>query len=474
MKPVVTATEMKAADEEALAEVGLDTLVARAGNAVAGTALRMLGGAYGRRVVVVAGKGNNGADGRVAAELLHRRGAHVEIVEAKSRPEDVGLCELVIDAAFGTGFRGVYEAPDVPPGALVLAVDIPSGVAADTGQACNGAVVADATVTFAALKPGLLLDDGPAHAGEVTVADIGIAVGTPRTHLVEDADVATWLPRRRREEHKWDAAVYVAAGSPGMLGAAMLCSRAAMRAGAGMVRLGVPGADPASFPASEAVGRVLPAEQWALPVLDDLSRCRSLVLGPGLGTSQAAVAAVRRLVVEVPVPMVIDADALNALGTVEEAATLFARRRHPAVLTPHDGEYARLVGARPGHDRVGAALELAERTRMQVLLKGSTTVVASPSGAVLLAASGSSRLATAGTGDVLSGVIGAFLARGVDPARAAALAAHVHGRAAGRGTSEGLVAGDLPDLIAGELSVHGHPNSAVPSGSPLDGIGDHR
>lgn len=453
MRPVVTAAEMKEADEKAAAEVGLDTLVARAGNAVAGSALRMLGGGYGRRVVVVAGKGNNGADGRVAAELLQRRGAKVEVIEAMSRPESVPACDLVIDAAFGTGFRGVYEAPECPPDAQVLAVDIPSGVSADTGQASAGAVVAGATITFVALKPGHLLDDGPAHCGEVKVADIGIPVGSPRIHLVEDGDETAWLPRRRRDEHKWDAAVYVAAGSPGMLGAAMLCSRAAMRAGAGMVRLGVPGADPASFPASEAVGRALPAEQWALPVLDDLSRCRSLVLGPGLGTGQAAVAAVRRLVAEVPVPMVIDADALNALGTVEEAAALFARRRHPAVLTPHDGEYARLVGARPGHDRIGAAIELAERTRMHVLLKGSTTVVASPSGSVLLAASGSSRLATAGTGDVLAGVIGAFLARGVDPLRAAALGAHVHGRAAGRGASEGLVAGDLPDLIAGELSA---------------------
>lgn len=457
---------MAAADAAAQDEVGLDTLVLRAGNEVAGCALRMLGGAYGRRVVVVAGKGNNGADGRVAAEVLTRRGAKVEVIDAMTRPEQVGPCDLVVDAAFGTGFRGVYEAPDVPPGAQVLAVDIPSGISADTGQASAGAVVADHTITFAALKPGLLLGDGPEHAGSIEVVDIGIDVGKPRAHLVEDADERHWLPRHRRAENKWDAAVYVAAGSPGMLGAAMLSARGAMRAGAGMVRLGVPGAAPSELPASEAVGRILPAEQWAVAVLDDLSRCRSLVLGPGLGTSPAVVAAVRRLVVEVPVPMVIDADGLNALGSIDEAAPLFARRRHAAVLTPHDGEYARLVGARPGHDRIGAAIELAERTRAYVLLKGSTTVIASPSGDVLLAASGSSRLATAGTGDVLSGVIGAFLARGMDPARAAALAAHVHGRAAGRGGSEGLVAGDLPDLISHELSLNATPPSDHPPRRP--------
>jgi ADP-dependent NAD(P)H-hydrate dehydratase / NAD(P)H-hydrate epimerase len=463
VRPVLTAAEMKAADAAAQAEVGIDALVWRAGNAVAGCSLRLLGGAYGRRIVVVAGKGNNGADGRVAAELLRRRGAKVHVIEARSRPKSVPDCDLVLDAAFGTGFRGVYEAPDPTPRAIVLAVDIPSGISADIGQASDGAVVAHHTITFAALKPGLLLDDGPAHAGCIEVADIGIDVGTPRTHLVEDADEAGWLPRRRREDHKWDAAVYVAAGSPGMLGAAMLAARSAMRAGAGMVRLGVPGADPSDLPASEAVARILPADQWALPVLDDLSRCRALVLGPGLGTSPAATAAVRRLVVDVPVPMVLDADGLNALGTVDEAAPLFARRRHPVVLTPHDGEFACLVGARPGHDRVGAALELAERLRAHVLLKGSTTVIAAPSGEVLLAASGSSRLATAGTGDVLSGVIGAFLARGMEPARAAALAAHVHGRAAGRGSSVGLVAGDLPDLISHELSLNAAPSDHAPS-----------
>lgn len=453
MRPVVTAAEMRAADEVAAREVGHDQLVARAGWLVARRALQFLAGAYGKRVVVVAGKGSNGADGRVAGALLERRGARSIVLEAAKAPDRLPPCDLVIDAAYGTGFRGEYDAPEPPAGTPVLAVDIPSGVGADTGAACAGAVRADATVTFAALKPGLLLGDGPGLAGDVSVGDIGIGVGEPAAHLVEDDDVAAWLPARRRDDHKWRSAVYVAAGSPGMVGAARMCSTAAMRAGAGMVRLGIPGTDPTDLPDSEAVARTLPATGWAEPVLDDLGRCRALVVGPGLGSSPTTVAAIRRLLADAALPAVVDADALNALGTVEEAAGVLARRRAPTILTPHDGEYARLVGARPGHDRIDAAIELAERVRCVVLLKGSTTVVAAPNGKVLLAAAGSSRLATAGTGDVLAGMVGAFVARGAEPFRAAALAAHVHGRAAGRGLAEGLVAGDLPGLVAEELSA---------------------
>jgi ADP-dependent NAD(P)H-hydrate dehydratase / NAD(P)H-hydrate epimerase len=452
LKPVLTVGEMRAADARALESTSQQTLVARAGTAVAREALAMLGGAYGRRVIVVAGKGNNGADGRVAAGVLTRRGARVVVYPPAGAPRALPACDLVIDAALGTGFHGEYIAPVPAASTRVLAVDIPSGVDGDTGEACAGAARADATVTFVALKPGLLLGDGPDRAGPTRVSDIGIDAGTAHIHLVEDGDVARFLPARRRQGHKWDAAVYIAAGSPGMLGAPTFSVRGALRSGAGMVRLGVPGLGAGELPVSEAVGSVLPAEDWAVPVLDDLSRCKALVVGPGLGTGAVTTAAVRRLVTDVAVPMVIDADGLTALGTVDEASPLFARRRAPTVLTPHDGEFARLLGALPGHDRIASALELARLMRAVVLLKGPTTVVAAPSGQVLLSASGSSALSTAGTGDVLSGIIGAFCARGVEPFLAAGLAAHVHGRASGRGALEGLVAGDLPGLVSAELS----------------------
>ena len=443
MIPVITPEEMKAVDDASPEPT--EVLVERAGEAVARAARRTLGGGYGRRVVVVAGKGNNGADGRAAAERLRRSGARVSVIDVADAPRRLPDCDLVIDAAFGTGFRGEYEAPD-PGAAPVLAVDIPSGVDGLTGEAGDGAVSAQATVTFAALKPGLLLGEGPDRTGPVELADIGLSVGEASIHLVQDEDVAAALPPRPRDAHKWQTAVFVVAGSPGMMGAPVLVSRAAMRAGAGYVNLGVPGAALEHMPAgSEVVGRPLPAEGWAAEVLGDLERTKAVVVGPGLGRSEGNMAEVERLVREAPVPVVVDGDALAAVRE-----PLGSR----AVLTPHAGEYERLAGAPPGGDRLGAARALAERLGVVVLLKGATTVVADPDGEVLLSVTGGPRLATAGTGDVLSGVIAAFLAQGVDELRAAGLAAHVHGGAAALGPRRGLVAGDVVDLLPEWLSRH--------------------
>jgi NAD(P)H-hydrate epimerase len=248
-----------------------------------------------------------------------------------------------------------------------------------------------------------------------------------------------------------------------MDGAAFLCARGAARAGAGMVRLAVPGRDEDAMGPwpNEAVRMPLGRDGWADEVLAALGRCRSLVIGPGLGRDQETVDAVRRLVGLSPVPVVADADALFALGDAAGAREVISGHGvdRPVVLTPHDGEYARLAGDDAGPDRVAAARRLAESTGAVVLLKGSLTAVATPNGGegysgppVLVAAAGTPALATAGTGDVLSGVIGAFLARGVDALRAAALAAHVHGAAARLGHPQGLLSVDLPDLVADWLS----------------------
>jgi NAD(P)H-hydrate epimerase len=362
--------------------------------------------------------------------------------------------DLVIDAAFGTGFRGAYAPPD-PRGAPVLSVDIPSGVHGDTGAVEGSAVQATATVTMAALKLGLLLGQGPDRAGALRVADIGLAVGDPAAHLVEDEDVRA-VPARPRTAHKWSRAVWVVAGSPGMRGAPSLCLRGAQRAGAGMVRAGSPGLDASDHPPGEAVFVGLTADAWASTVLGELGRFHAVVAGPGLGRSDETAAGVRELVAKAEVPTVLDADALFALGdNADDAAAVIKARAGdaPVVLTPHDGEFARLAGGPPGADRVNAARALADRTGAVLLLKGPTTIVASPgTSAVLLAAAGDARLATAGSGDVLAGVIGAFLAAGVPAALAAALAAHVCGRAAGLGLRTGLVAGDVPDLVARYLS----------------------
>jgi len=456
VQPVLSVAEMRAVDEEAQRTEPISALVERAGTAVAAAALSMLGGAYGKRVAVVAGPGNNGNDGRVAARRLSERGARAVVLDARQPPPALGGADLVIDAAFGTGFRGDYRAPD-PAGAPVLAVDVPTGLGADNGAAGEGAVAAAATVTFGALKPGLLLGAGPGHCGQVTVREIGLPLDAVEhtMALVEDADVAELVPPRRHDDHKWRSAVLVVAGSPGMYGAAAFVAHSAARAGAGMVRLGLPGADLAQLPAGEAVARPLPAREFGAAALEEIGRFGALVVGPGLGRSAPVTEAVRHLVSRAPLPTVLDADGLVALGGADEAAAVISARPGPTpvVLTPHAGEFAGLGGSDPAPDRIAAVRDLARRTGAIVLLKGSTTVVADPGGRVLLSTAGSSRLATAGTGDVLSGVLAAFIARGVPPFEAAALAAHVHGRAASLGRPEGLVAGDLPELVSDVLSA---------------------
>jgi ADP-dependent NAD(P)H-hydrate dehydratase / NAD(P)H-hydrate epimerase len=456
MVPVLTPEEMSAVD--AAAPEPVDVLIGRAGAAVARHAVEMLGGTYGRRVTVVAGKGNNGNDGRDAAHRLARRGVRVAVIPAAEAPDRLPTSDLVVDAAYGTGFRGTYRAPD-PGGALVLAVDIPSGVDGLTGAASGAPARAQRTVTFAALKPGLLFYPGRALAGDVVVADIGLDSSGARTALVEPSDVAAWVSPRAVDAHKWKAALVIAGGSPGMTGAARLAAAAAQRAGAGMVRVASPGVDHDPGLPTEAIAVQVPLAGWESPVVDQLGRAGALIVGPGLGLSAPTEVAVGHLVAEARVPTVVDGDGLTALG--ERAAEVVGRRGNgaPVVLTPHDGEFARLAGGPPGADRCAAARDLSARTSAVVLLKGPTTVVAEPGGRVRLSTAGDQRLATAGTGDVLSGVIGALLARGVPAFEAAAAGAWLHGTAALSGPAEGLVASDLVTALPAALA---RAHSSVP------------
>ncbi|HVM07591.1 MAG TPA: NAD(P)H-hydrate dehydratase [Acidimicrobiales bacterium] len=444
MIPVVTPEEMRAIDASAPEPV--EVLVERAGAAVAAAALDILGGTYGRRVVVVAGNGNNGADGRAAARRLERRGIRVAVFDAASCPAVLPAADLAIDAAYGTGFRGDYRAPDAGE-AFVLAVDIPSGVDGLTGEACRRAVRADATVTFAALKPGLLYDlTSDRRSGLVTVVDIGLDVSAARAHLVEPSDL-TALPGRARDAHKYAAAVAVVAGSPGMTGAPALCARAAFRAGSGYVRLAVPGSsrtDVSALGVTEAVAVPLAADDWAAEAIEACDRMRALAIGPGLGRREATLASAARVIAEAAVPTVVDGDGLRALPD--------DRLRDGVVLTPHEGEYEHLAGQPISRDRVAGARQLASRTNATVLVKGPATVVASPAGEARFVTTGAATLATAGTGDVLTGIVAAFLARGLDPLDAASLAACAHGLASRRaGRGEGLVASDLIETIPGVL-----------------------
>ncbi len=443
MIPVVTPDEMRAID--AAAPVPVSVLVDRAGAAVARGALRLLGGAYGRTVIVVAGPGNNGADGRVAADRLRERGVSVRVLDAGHVPDVLPPVDLVIDAAFGTGFRGTWRPPDVGD-AKVLAVDVPTGLDALTGAVADVALRADATVTFAAARPGHVLGDGPDVVGELTIADIGLPVDAPTIGIVTGDDVADWVPRRQRTAHKWADAVRIVAGSRGMTGAAHLAAAAAQRCGAGMVALSSPGIDAES--PTETVDRRIHPFDWADDVLADLHRFHALVIGPGLGREDYTVPSIVRSVMESVVPVVVDGDGLFALSWNDEGNPGFLRERDLAtVLTPHDGEYQLLTGDHPGADRIAAAHHLVEVSGGVVLLKGPTTVVAAPDGPTMLVANGDERLATAGTGDVLAGIVGALLARGVPPARAAAAGAFVHAEAARAAGRVGLVAGDLVDAI---------------------------
>lgn len=448
MIPVVTPDEMKAVD--AAAPEPVEVLIARAGGAVARTAVEMMGGTYGRRVVIIEGKGNNGNDGREAARRLRARGVAVTELAVGALPTTLPACDLVIDAAFGTGFRGDWDAPSVESDTPVLAVDIPSGVDGLTGAARGHVLRADRTVTFAALKPGLLMGAGRDLAGEVSVADIGLDVPSARAHVIGADDVARWLPARPRETHKWQAAVWVVAGSPGMAGAAALACGGAQRAGAGYVRLSAPGG------LGMAIGNVpvevvqhdLADDGWAGEVVGGVARFGALVIGNGLGLTDTTVRAVREVVAGSTIPTVVDADGLTALGA--DAGTYGGEH---TILTPHDGEYGRLMGSPPGADRIAAARALAARTGAVALLKGSATIVAHPDGRVLISAAGDARLATAGTGDVLAGVIGALVARGIGSFEAAAAGAFIHGSAGVLGWRHGLVARDVIDHLPAVLGA---------------------
>ncbi len=443
MLPIVTPDQMRLIDTEAAES--FDTLVQRAGAAVARHAVRMLGGTYGRVVNVVVGKGNNGADGRVAARVLTDRGVQVRVFEAHDCPAALPPAHLVIDAAYGTGFRGTWVPPEVGD-TPVLAVDIVSGVDGLTGAAERHVWRAQSTVTFQALKPGLLFPPGSDHCGETHVVDIGLgaAVGeAARAHLVQADDVVRWVPSREPNAHKWKAAVRVVAGSVGMTGAAALAAHAAMRTGAGMVHLSAVGATVHDAPA-EVVQRPFPTFLWARELLDSIDRFHSLVIGPGLGRDDSTATEVRAAVLDAPVPVVIDGDGLFAMAwNADGAAALLRRRTVPTVLTPHDGEYQLLTGERPQPDRIAAARVLAAQTGCVVLLKGPATVVAHSDGNVLVSTAGDQRLATAGSGDVLSGIIGALLASGVEPFEAAAAGAWLHGTAARRAPASGMLASDI-------------------------------
>ena len=484
MIPVLRAAAMRAADAAAIRSgVPSDTLMENAGTALADALRRRF--PDWRRVVVVCGPGNNGGDGFVAGRLLAYSGIEVTLFTLgdpaayrgdpaanRDRARAAGIVPLplggakprarlaqalrdadgVVDALFGTGLsrplageaRRVVEVVNAS-GRPAVAADVPSGLFSDGGEIRGPAVRAALTVTFGAPKPCHLLPPASGLCGALVVAAIGIprraleARGN-RFWVTERADVARRLPARRLESHKADfGRLAIIAGSRGKAGAAILAARGALRAGAGLVTilcaeslapLFVPALPEAmTLPLPESGGAI--AEAAAAPAIRALRDFDAIVAGPGLGTAPGTVAFLERLLSSVRVPMVLDADALNAFSG--RPAALRRRRAGRLVLTPHPGEAGRLLGLpakRIQADRLGAARGLARRTRSVVLLKGARTLVAEPAGNVAANPTGTPLLATAGSGDVLSGVIGAFLAGGLGVREAAICGAWLHGAAA--------------------------------------------
>jgi ADP-dependent NAD(P)H-hydrate dehydratase / NAD(P)H-hydrate epimerase len=432
-QPLYTADEMRAAEQGH----DVEAMMERAGRAVAEAVLRRYPDAG--RIVGVCGKGANGGDGRIALRVLAEAGR-------ETRDELDGDVDLVIDALFGTGFHGEPR-PDAQAlierinasGVPVVAVDLPSGVDASTGEVAGVAVQADMTVTMHGLKVGLLVAPGRFLAGEVEVADIGLEYAETAHRLVTD-EILALVPRRAEKDTKYTAgSVLVVGGSPGLTGAACLAAEAAFRADAGYVAVCVPAA---SLPVIETL--LVEAVKAPRERLDELAdRASSLAVGPGLGRADEEHALVRRLLADRDLPAVVDADALFGLKPERWPA--------PRVLTPHSGELGRLLGEDSrwiDAHRLEALQRAVERFQCVVLLKGADTLVGAPGEGVLVSSSGTPALATAGTGDVLTGVIAAFLAKGMDARLAAAAGAVAHGRAAQLAPHQvGLVASDVIDSL---------------------------
>ena len=500
MKPVLTPEQAAALDRDSQARgIGAEGLMERAGRAVARACVDLCGGVYGRRAVVVCGKGNNGGDGFVAARHLARWGMAVYVVTVEpprdlrepaatnysrlheldrvrvrvfsdaSLERELRRADVAVDSIFGTGFRGIPEDEwafaisclndgDAP----VVSVDIPSGVNGATGAVEGDAVWAELTVTFGAAKVGAVLLPGAERAGDVRVVDIGFPddLVSADVVLIEPSDVREWLPVRPVDTHKRASGVLlVVSGSRGMTGATKLIAEAAGRIGAGLVTVAVPegilpivqsGLTEATFlPLPETADGTV-AQSAVDIVLERAAGAHALAVGPGLSNQAETGSFVRELVRASPVAVALDADGLNAFAG---QASELADRKADVVLTPHVGEFGRLtgIGARElDADRIGHARPLAAETGAVVLLKGSRTLVVSPDGQTRVNPTGGPVLATAGSGDVLTGIIGGLLARGVDPMDAAAGGAYLHGLAgalAGRSTGEGTLASDLIDRI---------------------------
>lgn len=452
MRAAYGVAEIRAAEQKLLDALPAGTLMARAASALAARCADVLGRTYGVRVVVLAGGGDNGGDALLAGSLLARRGARVDVIrvsDASFEEKLLRAADLVVDGMVGIGGQGPLRPAAARLAevvndctAIVVAVDVPSGVDASTGEVAGVAVRADVTVTFGGLKAGLLVSPGAAYAGAVDVVDLGLDLPVADVAALDADDVAAMVPWPEPDSDKYNRGVVgVVAGSDRYTGAAVLCVGGALHGGAGMVRFAGVAA------AADEVRRHWPEALVTATgdVLDvgrvlDIGRVQSWVVGSGLGVGPEATALVTSLL-GTDVPVVLDAD---ALAVVAKSPALVSGRRAPTLLTPHAGEFARLVGVERAEveaRRLRSAQEAARNFGATVLLKGSTTVIADPSGETRVNTAQTPYLATAGSGDVLAGVCGTLLAAGLSALDAGAVGAFLHGLAAL------LTAGDPPAQV---------------------------
>ncbi|MGV9252446.1 NAD(P)H-hydrate dehydratase [Streptomyces sp. NPDC003697] len=466
MRTAYSVETVRTAERELMARLPDGALMQRAAAGLAAACADLLGRVYGRRVVLLVGSGDNGGDALYAGARLARRGAGVTAVlladrahpgglaalcragGTVARPPDAGdlidRADLVVDGIVGIGGKGGLR-PDAAllaeraaaSRAAVVAVDLPSGVEADTGEVRGAAVRADLTVTFGTHKPGLLIDPGREHAGTVRLVDIGLDLpATPELEALQHVDVARLLPLPAAESDKYRRGVVgIAAGSARYPGAAVLAVSGALRGGAGAVRY--------VGPAGQAVIAHFPETLVSDRGPSRAGRVQAWVVGPGAGDDAATVAEV----VDTDVPVLIDADGLRLADR-----DAVRSRTAPTLMTPHAGEAAALLGVTREEvegARLSSVRELAARYGATVLLKGSTTLVAAPDGApVRVNPTGTPWLATAGSGDVLSGLAGSLLAAGLSARDAGSVAAYLHGLA-GRFAADGAPAGahDVAEMI---------------------------
>jgi hydroxyethylthiazole kinase-like uncharacterized protein yjeF len=501
MRNAHTVAVVRAAERELMARLPAGTLMTRAAAGLAAVCAGLLPRVYGSRVVVLAGSGDNGGDALYAGTRLARRGARVVAVAASARIHEGGAAaltaaggrvtgagdpgvpvlmhnaDLVLDGLLGIGGRGGLREPMAALAALadearaggggpaVVAVDLPSGVDADTGEVAGAAVRADVTVTFGTWKPGLLIDPGAGLAGLAELIDIGLEPYLPPAGVTAygAADVAGLLPRPGRESDKYRRGVLgIVAGSERFTGAAALAVGGALRGGAGMIRL--VSAEPAVAVVRQRWPEALTSIAGATgDAVAAAGRVQAWLAGPGMGTDEAARERLAA-VLATDLPVLVDADGLTLLA---REPALVTGRGAVTLLTPHAGELARLLGADPADvaaRRAEHALAAAARLHACVLLKGSTTVIAPPgpdgAGPLRVNSTGTGWLATAGTGDVLSGLAGALLAQGLGVSEAAAAAAYLHG-IAGRYAAAGAGPGPAGEAPIGATDVIGALPAAI-------------